>query len=133
MQRVKVIKVLLLSFSLIVVLLLFSISGIAYYLFGMEDVYTKVDEYKLDNNISVDVLQLEKGGATVGFIYSYTVRKDNQKPQEFLKANTGDAEISMRDGVLFIKLIGEVYKLDNRIRFNNTQETLQTEMIIRNG
>ncbi|PWC09558.1 hypothetical protein B4923_19440 [Brenneria roseae subsp. americana] len=132
MRKAKVIKLFFLSFTLAIALLFLSISGIAYYLFGTKDSYAKVSEYKFDNNISIDVLQLENGGATVGFVYSYRVRKGNQKPQEILKTNTRNAEISMQDGVLVIKVVGEVYKLDNRIRFNNTQETLPTEIIIQN-
>ncbi|MZG22845.1 hypothetical protein F6X50_00935 [Dickeya dianthicola] len=93
--------------------------------------YSQVSEYTFgDNNIRVNVLQLESGGATVGFVYSYTVSTEGGVPVEILKTNTRDADVTMNNGVLNISLTGEIYKLDNRIRLHNKHETLKTRITV---
>ncbi|MBX9446803.1 hypothetical protein JJO56_13750 [Dickeya chrysanthemi] len=102
-----------------------------WFIYFPSEEYSQVSEYRFGgNNIRVNVLQLESGGATVGFVYSYTVSIEGGVPVEILKTNTRDAEITMNNGVLNISLTGEVYKLDNRIRLHNKHEILKTRITV---
>ncbi|ULR30892.1 hypothetical protein MJO48_21140 [Dickeya fangzhongdai] len=100
------------------------------FLYWSDDDYNLVRQYQLEDNVTVNILQLDSGGATVGFIYRYTVSVNGGEARDVLKTNSRDAEIRMQDGVLVINVTGDVYRLDNRIRLHGGYETLKTRITV---
>ncbi|WP_240477651.1 hypothetical protein [Dickeya fangzhongdai] len=100
------------------------------FLYWSDDDYNLVRQYQLEDNVTVNILQLDSGGATVGFIYRYTVSVNGGEARDVLKTNSRDADIRMQDGVLVINVTGDVYRLDNRIRLYGGYETLKTRITV---
>ncbi|WOA53533.1 hypothetical protein [Dickeya solani] len=130
MQEIKVTK----AFSFSPPRLMVAVAGLMVmslaFLYGADDDYSLVRQYRLEDNVTVNILQLESGGATAGFIYRYTVSVNGGEAADVLKTNSRDADIRMQDGVLVINVTGDVYRLDNRIRLHGGYETLKTRITV---
>ncbi|MCA7000771.1 hypothetical protein [Dickeya solani] len=130
MQEIRVIK----AFSFSPPWLMVAVAGLMVmslaFLYGTDDDYSLVRQYRLEDNVTVNILQLESGGATAGFIYRYTVSVNGGEAADVLKTNSRDADIRMQDGVLVINVTGDVYRLDNRIRLHGGYETLKTRITV---
>ncbi|ACZ78739.1 conserved hypothetical protein [Dickeya parazeae Ech586] len=100
------------------------------FLYGADDDYTLIRQYRLENNVTVNLLELGSGGAMAGDVYRYTVSVNGGEAKEVLKTNSRDADIRMQDGVLVINLTGDVYRLDNRVRLHDGYETLKTRITV---
>lgn len=100
------------------------------FFYWSDDDYRLVRQYQLEDNVTVNLLQLESGEATVGFVYRYTVSVNGGEAVDVLKTNSRDADIRMQDGVLVINVTGDVYRLDNRIRLHGGYETLKTRITV---
>lgn len=100
------------------------------FLYGAGDDYTLIRQYRLENNVTVNLLELGSGDAMAGDVYRYTVSVNGGEAKEVLKTNSRDADIRMQDGVLVINLTGDVYRLDNRVRLHDGYETLKTRITV---
>lgn len=100
------------------------------FLYGAGDDYTLIRQYRLENNVTVNLLELGSGGAMAGDVYRYTVSVNGGEAKEVLKTNSRDADIRMQDGVLVINLTGDVYRLDNRVRIHDGYDTLKTRITV---
>ncbi|GAB7216962.1 hypothetical protein OS42_35750 [Dickeya oryzae] len=100
------------------------------FLYGAGDDYTLIRQYRLENNVTVNLLELGSGGAMAGDVYRYTVSVNGGEAKEVLKTNSRDADIRMQEGVLVINLTGDVYRLDNRVRLHDGYETLKTRITV---
>ncbi|AUQ27635.1 hypothetical protein [Dickeya zeae] len=100
------------------------------FLYGADDDYTLIRQYRLENNVTVNLLELGSGGAMAGDVYRYTVSVNGGEAKEVLKTNSRDADIRMQDGVLVINLTGDVYRLDNRVRLHDGYDTLKTRITV---
>ncbi|QIZ48842.1 hypothetical protein DWV07_19160 [Dickeya zeae] len=100
------------------------------FLYGTGDDYTLIRQYRLENNVTVNLLELGSGGAMAGDVYRYTVSVNGGEAKEVLKTNSRDADIRMQEGVLVINLTGDVYRLDNRVRLHDGYETLKTRITV---
>ncbi|WP_226101322.1 hypothetical protein [Dickeya oryzae] len=100
------------------------------FLYGAGDDYTLIRQYRLENNVTVNLLELGNGGAMAGDVYRYTVSVNGGEAKEVLKTNSRDADIRMQEGVLVINLTGDVYRLDNRVRLHDGYETLKTRITV---
>lgn len=100
------------------------------FLYGAGDDYTLIRQYRLENNVTVNLLELGSGGAMAGDVYRYTVSVKGGEAKEVLKTNSRDADIRMQEGVLVINLTGDVYRLDNRVRLHDGDDTLKTRITV---
>ncbi|GAB7198068.1 hypothetical protein [Dickeya oryzae] len=100
------------------------------FLYGAGDDYTLIRQYRLENNVTVNLLELGSGGAMAGDVYRYTVSVNGGEAKEVLKTNSRDADIRMQEGVLVINLTGDVYRLDNRVRLHDGYDTLKTRITV---
>ncbi|ACS87521.1 hypothetical protein [Musicola paradisiaca] len=100
-----------------------------YAIYWGDDDYNLVRQYQLEDNVTVNLLQLDSG-APAGSVYRYTVSANGGETVDVLKTNSRDADIHMQDGVLVINVTGDVYRLNNRIRLGDGDDTLKTRITV---
>lgn len=130
MQGIKMAKTFPLSSRGIGVAVVGVVVMLVVFLYGADDDYTLIRQYRLENNVTVNLLELGSGGAMAGDVYRYTVSVNGGEAKEVLKTNSRDADIRMQDGVLVINLTGDVYRLDNRVRLHDGYDTLKTRITV---
>ncbi|MGM3162281.1 hypothetical protein ACS25C_16095 [Dickeya undicola] len=130
MQIIKVSKVFHCSSPRLTVAVVALLVTLLAFLYWSDDEYSLVRQYQLEDNVTVNILQLDSGGAIAGFVYRYTVSVNGGEAKDVLKTNSRDADIRMQDGVLVINVTGDVYRLDNRVRLHGDYETLKTRITV---
>ncbi|PXW44136.1 hypothetical protein [Dickeya zeae] len=130
MQDIKIAKTFSLSSRRVGIAVVGVAVMLVAFLYGAGDDYTLIRQYRLENNVTVNLLELGSGGAMAGDVYRYTVSVNGGEAKEVLKTNSRDADIRMQDGVLVINLTGDVYRLDNRVRLHDGYETLKTRITV---
>ncbi|WP_238553538.1 hypothetical protein [Dickeya zeae] len=130
MQDIKIAKTFSLSSRRVGIAVVGVAVMLVAFLYGAGDDYTLIRQYRLENNVTVNLLELGSGGAMAGDVYRYTVSVNGGEAKEVLKTNSRDADIRMQDGVLVINLTGDVYRLDNRVRLHDGYDTLKTRITV---
>ncbi|WP_226068105.1 hypothetical protein [Dickeya zeae] len=130
MQDIKIAKTFSLSSRRVGIAVVGVAVMLVAFLYGADDDYTLIRQYRLENNVTVNLLELGSGGAMAGDVYRYTVSVNGGEAKEVLKTNSRDADIRMQDGVLVINLTGDVYRLDNRVRLHDGYDTLKTRITV---
>lgn len=130
MQIIKVSKAFPCSSPRLTVAVVALLVTLLAFLYWSDDEYSLVRQYQLEDNVTVNILQLDSGGATAGFVYRYTVSVNGGEAKDVLKTNSRDADIRMQDSVLVINVTGDVYRLDNRVRLHGDYETLKTRITV---
>ncbi|MGM3182138.1 MULTISPECIES: hypothetical protein [Dickeya] len=130
MQDIKIAKTFSLSSRRVGIAMVGVAVMLVAFLYGAGDDYTLIRQYRLENNVTVNLLELGSGGAMAGDVYRYTVSVNGGEAKEVLKTNSRDADIRMQEGVLVINLTGDVYRLDNRVRLHDGYDTLKTRITV---